>query len=65
LRADIDDAGVAAGAEHDQAEVAHVHHQHALVHEVGIGPPVRVVVAPAEMVLVAGLESGHARISPP
>ena len=61
LGADIDDAGVAAGAEHDQAEIAHVGHQHALVHQVGIGPPLLGVVAPAEMVLAAGLERAHAR----
>ena len=37
VRAHIDDAGVGAGAEHDQAEIADVYDQHALVHEQRIG----------------------------
>ena len=56
LRADIDDAGMRAGTEDDQPEVAHVHDQHALVHQVGVGPPLLLVVQSAKMVLASGLE---------
>src|SRR3990167_4513526 len=50
-----------AGAEYDEAQVAHVHDQHALVHQVGIGPPFLRIVAPAKMVLATGLERRHPR----
>ncbi len=56
LGADIDDAGVRAGAEHDEAEIAHVHDQHALVHQEGVGPPFLRIVLAAEMILAALLE---------
>ncbi len=49
------------GAEHDQAEVAHVHDQHALVHQVGIGGPFRFIVTAAEMVGAAGFKGADAR----
>src|SRR5690349_4318044 len=45
----------------DQAEIADMHHQHALVHEKRIGLPGSVGAAAAEMVDAALLERRHPR----
>src|SRR5579885_947785 len=61
LDADIDDPGMGAGAEDDQPKPAHMHHDHALVHQEGIGLPRRLAVGPRQVIHATLLEGGHAR----
>lgn len=56
----VDDAGVRAGAEHDQPLVADVHREEALVHHQRIRPPRRVFRDPAHLVGEALLVGGDA-----
>ena len=61
LGADIDDPRMGAGAEDDQAQIAHIGDDKALVHQKRIGAPGRLlIVEPAEMIGPARLERGHA-----
>ena len=39
MRADVDDAGMGACAEHNQSELLHMDDEHALVHQKRIGLP--------------------------
>lgn len=64
LGADVDDAGMRAGAEHDESETRHVHDHHALVHQERIGRPLLRIVLAAELVLAALLERRHGGIPP-
>jgi hypothetical protein len=52
----VDDARVRARAEHNQSQIAHVRHQHALVHQQRIGFPRRVGARSREMVDATFLE---------
>src|SRR4051812_30285809 len=61
FHADVDDAGVRTGAEHDQHKIADLRHKHALVHQVRIGPPILLIAGPAEVVDTARLKRGYAR----
>ena len=59
--ADIDDSGMRAGAEDDEAQPAQMRGHEALVHQEGIGLPGRLAVGPAEMIGASGLEGGDPR----
>jgi hypothetical protein len=59
--AHVDDAGMRARAKNDQSQVEDMCHQHALVHEQGIGLPGTVGAGPTQMVGAALLERGQPR----
>src|SRR5271165_5279787 len=61
LGADIDDPGMRAGTEHDQSQVAHMDHEHALIHQKRIRLPCGIRASSTEMVDAAFLKGSDPR----
>jgi len=64
VRHHVDDAGMRARGEHDDAAVLHSHRDEALVQEQRIGLPILPVLRAAVLSWHPGLERGDAGISP-
>ena len=64
VRADVDDAGMGACAEHNQSELLHMDDEHALVHQKRVGFPGSIGARAAEVIGAAFFKSAEPGNSP-